>query len=248
MISEHLRPCIFSCVKQTPVGFWHSALLKRGKLKDFQGTKPRSRPFHVRCLPHTLYFSSSPNVTATSLVIFWVSQLRRVIVVPPASPPTVPPTARVLHLSCRPTSSVVPRSGFSIRGWLLGKYLAQVVQYRWWYGLLQSSQCNFSLCLSSEPLWRSKRKMLERQDTQSKYLPGAENWTFKYGEDSCSHRKVRGTNQRNNTPTELQSWSGKYQAVKLKYLVRLVGGFVVNNFVSTPSPLYPLESLSSIVI
>lgn len=48
--------------------------------------------------------------------------------------------------------------------------------------------------------------MLEREDTQSKYLPGAENWTFKYGEGPGSHRKVRGNNQRNNTPTELKRW------------------------------------------
>lgn len=92
VISELLRPHIFSCVEQTPVGFWRSALLKCGKLKDFQGAKPRSHPFLITCFLHTQFFSSS-NITATSLIIFWVSQPRGMTVVPPAPSPTVPPRA-----------------------------------------------------------------------------------------------------------------------------------------------------------
>lgn len=148
------------------MGFWRSALLKCGKLKDFQGAKPLSYSFLLTCLLHTQYFSSSSNITATFLITFGVSQPRRVTVVPPASPPTVPPRGPVLHLSCSPTSSRVPRSGFSIHGWLLGNYLAQAFQDRQWHGLLQSNQCDFSLCVSPEPLWKNERKILEGQDTE----------------------------------------------------------------------------------
>lgn len=35
---------------------WGFGTLKRGKLKDFQGVKPRSHPFLITCFLHTQYF------------------------------------------------------------------------------------------------------------------------------------------------------------------------------------------------
>lgn len=70
-LSYLLRLQIFHCVKQTPVGFWHSAPLNCGNLKDFHGTKPQSYPSLISCLLHIEYFSSSPKAPAASLVIFW---------------------------------------------------------------------------------------------------------------------------------------------------------------------------------
>lgn len=71
-VSEPLQPLLVSCTEQTPVGLWHSALLKRGKLKLFQNMKPRPHLFFITCLLHVQYFPSSPNFTAACLVILWV--------------------------------------------------------------------------------------------------------------------------------------------------------------------------------
>lgn len=70
VISEQLGPVVVSCTKQTPVGFWRSALLKCGKLKDFQDVKLWPHPFLITCLLHPQSCSSPPNVTAACLVIF----------------------------------------------------------------------------------------------------------------------------------------------------------------------------------
>lgn len=106
-------------------------------------------------LLYTQYFHSSPNITAASLIIFWLSHPRRVTVLALVSPPTMPPRAPVLHLSCSPTSSVMTRSGFSICGWLFRDLPSTDSPGQMMAWLTQLSQCDFSQCLCSEPLWKN---------------------------------------------------------------------------------------------